>query len=177
MSKQSPIPPADGGAAPERRPEPRPIRFYGTSWVDHSRGYTPRRFALGLGAMLLAALGALALRLGYEGLRINETADWLTMLVVVAFAICSAIAFTRTWAGWNREGAGADDPSFRSIKAIGFLGLLLAYALRSGIEAPHPGNWSAAPRRRTRICSGRRAGRVPDSSAWSPNYGCALVPA
>ncbi|MCE7083195.1 hypothetical protein [Streptomyces sp. ST2-7A] len=139
MSKQPPIPPAAGGATPEERPEPRPIRFYGTSWVDHSRGYTPRRFALGLGAMILAAFGALVLRMGYEGLRINETAGWLTTLVVVAFAVCSAIAFTRTWAGWNRVGAGADDPSFRSIKAVGFLGLLLAYALRSGIEAPGEG--------------------------------------
>ncbi|MGW8848454.1 hypothetical protein ACWGNE_11785 [Streptomyces xiamenensis] len=121
-----------------QRPQPDPIRFYGTSWVDHTRGYGARRFALGLGASLLAALGILGLKLGYNGLTLSQSASWLRVLVIVAFAGCTAMAFTRAMRGWTRPqpSAGADEAAFRSIKIIGFVGILLAYALRSAVEAP-----------------------------------------
>ncbi|WP_103500661.1 MULTISPECIES: hypothetical protein [Streptomyces] len=119
-------------------PKPEPIRFYGTSWVDHSRMYTLRRFGLGLAAVSLAALGILVLRLAYSGLYIADSAAWLTMLLVVAFAICSSVAFTRTWSSYKRPVPG-DEHAFRSIKAIGFIGILLAYGIRSGMEAPGEG--------------------------------------
>lgn len=120
-----------------QRPQPDPIRFYGTSWVDHSRGYGARRFVLGLGASLLAALGVLALKLGYNGLTLSQGAAWLRVLVLVAFAGCTAVAFTRALNSWTRpRAAGEDEAAFRSIKIIGFVGILLAYALRSAVEAP-----------------------------------------
>jgi hypothetical protein len=130
----------DPRTAPEpadNRPRPESIRFYGTSWLDHSRLYGPRRFALGLGAVLLATVGALVLRLVHEGMRQAESAGWLRMLIIVAFALCSAMAFTRTWSSYTRPlDSRAEEHSFRSIKVIGFLGVLLAYAVRSAVEAP-----------------------------------------
>lgn len=120
------------------QPRPEPIRFYGTTWLDHSGGYGLRRFGLGLGAMLLAALSVLLLRLGYAGLQLSDTAGWLRMLVVVAFGLCSAMAFSRTLSSYTQPSGRSlgDDASFRSIKVIGFIGVLLAYALRSAVEAP-----------------------------------------
>lgn len=121
------------------RPEPEPIRFYGTTWVDHSGGYLMRRFALGLGAVLLAAAGALVLRLAYQGMAIAETGTVVSTLLVVAFAVCSSMAFSRTLGDYVRDpddARGPDDSSMRSVKVIGFLGVLLAYALRSAVEAP-----------------------------------------
>ena len=54
------------------------------------------------------------------------------------FAICSAIAFRKTWEGFSRRptGATAAPDSLRSLKAIGFIGVLLAYFCRSLVEAP-----------------------------------------
>ncbi|MDB1086685.1 hypothetical protein PJ985_03770 [Streptomyces sp. ACA25] len=122
---------------PTDRPQPEPIRFYGTSWVDHSRMYTLRRFALGLGAVLLTVCGVVVLRVAYAGLQVSDAAAWLNIMAVVAFAICSSMAFTRTWSSYVRPMRGrADELSFRSIKVIGFLGVLLAYAMRSAYEAP-----------------------------------------
>lgn len=138
MSQQPPPRPAPADEPDEDLPQPEPIRFYGTSWVDRSRFYTLRRFGLGLGAVILASLGVLVLRFTYEGLYIADAASWLTMLLVLAFAICSSIAFTRTWSSYKRPVPG-DEHAFRSIKAVGFIGLLLAYGLRSGLEAPGEG--------------------------------------
>lgn len=119
------------------RPQPEPIRFYKTSWVDHSAGYLLRRFGLGLAAALLATVGAFGLWLGYGGLRISESAGWLRALVVAAFVLCSAMAYVRTWGGYARPADGSlDESAFRSIKVIGFVGVLLAYAVRSAVEAP-----------------------------------------
>ncbi|MCF6523704.1 hypothetical protein [Streptomyces sp. JJ36] len=126
-----------------RHPRPQPIRFYGTTWVDHSGGYAARRLGLGLGALALAAAGAFVLRLAYEGLALSDVGSWANILIVVAFALCSSMAFTRTLSGFTR---GPEDPqtaedaarerSMRSILLIGFIGVLLAYALRSLVEAP-----------------------------------------
>ncbi|MCI0387089.1 hypothetical protein [Streptomyces sp. CNQ085] len=119
------------------RPEPEPIRFYGTTWVDHSGGYLPRRIVLGLGALLLAAAGAWVLRLVYEG---STFADGgvIGVLLVVALALASSMAFSRTLTDYTREPGEdrPDDAAMRPVKAIGFLGVLLAYAARSLVEAP-----------------------------------------
>ncbi|NLU68111.1 hypothetical protein [Streptomyces sp. HNM0574] len=123
----------------KQAPEPEPIRFYGTTWVDHSGGYPLRRLGLGLGALAAAVAGAFVLRLAYDGLAIADVGSWVTVLVVVAFAVCSSLAFSRTLGGYLRrddDGAAAADSSLRSVKAIGFIGVLAAYALRTVVEAP-----------------------------------------
>ncbi|PJE96274.1 hypothetical protein CUT44_17200 [Streptomyces carminius] len=123
------------------RPEPEPIRFYGTTWVDHSGGYHVRRIALALGALVLAAAGAWVLRLAYEGSTLTEGGSVLGTLLVVAFALSCSMAFSRTLTNYTRDPADPavrdrPDVSMRSIKVVGFLGVLLAYALRSLVEAP-----------------------------------------
>ncbi|MGK5450122.1 hypothetical protein [Streptomyces radiopugnans] len=119
------------------RPEPEPIRFYGTTWVDHSGGYLLRRIALGLGALLLAAAGAWTLRLAYEGSTFAG-GGVIGVLLVVALGLSSSMAFSRTLTDYTREPgeARSDDAAMRPIKMIGFLGVLLAYAARSLVEAP-----------------------------------------
>lgn len=124
-------------------PAPEPIRFYGTSWVDHSGGYLARRAGLALGALALAALGAFVLRLAYAGFAAGGaggTGSTVNLLLVVAFAVCSSIGFARTLNGYRRRPDGTRDEarerSMRSILAVGFLGVLLAYAARTLLEAP-----------------------------------------
>ncbi|HET6634431.1 MAG TPA: hypothetical protein VFH77_05320 [Streptomyces sp.] len=121
-------------------PAPEPIRFYGTTWVDHSGGYAARRAGLVLAALALAALGALVLRLAYLGFAAGETGDTVNMLLVVAFAVCSSVGFTRTLNRYRRRPDGTEDEarerSMRSILVVGFLGVLLAYAARTLVEAP-----------------------------------------
>lgn len=122
-----------------RSPRPEPIRFYGTCWVDHSSGYLLRRIGLGVGALVAAVAGAMVLRLSYQGLFIAEVSGWMKMLVIVAFAVCSALAFSRTLSSYTRgpeSGSTAPDSSMRSVKAVGFIGVLFAYAVRTAVEAP-----------------------------------------
>ncbi|ARZ68634.1 hypothetical protein M1P56_31730 [Streptomyces sp. HU2014] len=121
-------------------PQPEPIRFFGTTWVNHDGGYALRRVGAGLGALAAAAAGAFVLRFGYEGLAVAEVGSLVNMLVVVAFAVCSALAFRRTWERFTGRSAGPADPaaerSTQSMMMIGFIGSLLAYALRTLTEAP-----------------------------------------
>ncbi|MEU5430886.1 hypothetical protein AB0H73_35510 [Streptomyces olivoreticuli] len=121
-------------------PRPEAIRFFGTTWVDHDGGYALRRVGAGLGALVTAAAGALVLRFGYEGLTIAKVGNLVNILVVVAFAVCSALAFRRTWEGFSRRPDPAGDAgaerSMQSMLLIGFIGSLLAYALRTLTEAP-----------------------------------------
>ncbi|MFF8291215.1 hypothetical protein ACF068_18580 [Streptomyces sp. NPDC016309] len=118
-------------------PRPEPLRFFGTTWVGHDGGYGLRRAGVAVGSLAAAAAGALVLRFAYEGLTVAEVGGFVNALVVVMFAVCTAIAFSRTWQGFTRRPA---DPSreeaLRSLKAIGFLGSLLAYSVRSLVEAP-----------------------------------------
>ncbi|WP_052847115.1 hypothetical protein [Streptomyces avicenniae] len=134
MSKSARQPASDA----DREPAPDPLRFYGTTWVDHSGGYALRRVLLTLGAAVLTLLGILLLWLSVIALTGTDTASWLRSLVILALVLCTAIAFTRAWSGYTRpRPAGATDESaFRSIKIVGFVGLLLAYAMRSVVEAP-----------------------------------------
>ncbi|GGR44433.1 hypothetical protein ACH4U6_34235 [Streptomyces netropsis] len=124
-------------------PQPEPIRFFGTTWVDHDGGYALRRAGVAVGALVAAAAGAFVLRFGYEGLAVAEVGNVVNMLVVVAFAVCSALAFRRTYEGFQRRPDPAADPaaekSMRSILMIGFIGSLLAYFFRALREAPGEG--------------------------------------
>ncbi|MGA5132480.1 EamA/RhaT family transporter [Streptomyces olivoreticuli] len=121
-------------------PRPEPIRFFGTTWVDHDGGYALRRVGAGLGALVAAAAGALVLRFGYEGLTIAKVGNLVNILVAVAFAVCTALAFRRTWEGFSRRpdpaGDASAERSMQSMLLIGFIGSLLAYALRTLTEAP-----------------------------------------
>lgn len=121
-------------------PLPEPIRFFGTTWLHHDGGYALRRTGVGLGALLAAAAGAFVLRFGYEGLTIAKVGSLVNVLVVVGFAVCSALAFRRTWEGFVRRRDPAADPaaerSIQNLLLIGFVGTLLAYAVRCLVEAP-----------------------------------------
>ncbi|TQK52688.1 hypothetical protein FBY35_3135 [Streptomyces sp. SLBN-118] len=130
MSEQ--IQNTDGGG-----PQPEPIRFFGTTWVGHDGGYGPRRAAVAAGSLVAALAGCLVLRFAYQGLAIADIGGFVNVLVVVMFAICSAVAFRKTWEGFSRRPTGSvgEDP-LRSLKAIGFVGVLLAYFFRSLAEAP-----------------------------------------
>ncbi len=121
-------------------PVPEPIRFYGTSWVDHSGGYLARRAGLAMGTLALAACGAFVLRVAYAGFAAGGTGGTVNTLLVVAFAVCSSIGFMRTLNRYRRRPDGTEDEarerSMRSILVVGFIGILLAYAARTLVEAP-----------------------------------------
>ncbi|MER8045724.1 hypothetical protein [Streptomyces sp. NPDC094032] len=118
-------------------PQPEEIRFFGTSWVDHSDGYALRRAGVAVGSLLAAVAGCFVLRFAYQGLVIAEVGGFVNMLVVVMFAVCSAIAFRKAWEGFGRRPADqAREDSLRTLKLIGFIGTLLAYFVRSFTEAP-----------------------------------------
>ncbi|MET9420893.1 hypothetical protein ABZY06_09180 [Streptomyces sp. NPDC006540] len=132
MSEQSENTTASGGG-----PEPEPIRFFGTTWVGHDGGYGLRRAGVAAGSLITAFAAALLLRLAYQGLAIAEVGSFVNVIVVVMFAVCSAIAFRKTWEGFSRrpDGSSSED-ALRSLKMIGFIGSLIAYALRCLGEAP-----------------------------------------
>lgn len=118
-------------------PQPEPIRFFGTTWVGHDGGYGLRRAGVAAGALAAAVAGCLVLRFAYQGLAIADVGGFVNTLVVVMFAICSAVAFRKTWEGFTRLPTGsATEDSLRSLKAIGFVGSLLAYFFRTLTEAP-----------------------------------------
>ncbi|MFG2681888.1 EamA/RhaT family transporter [Streptomyces sp. NPDC048392] len=117
-------------------PRPEPLRFYGTTWVDHDHGYTARRAGLAVASLAAAAAACFVLRVAYQGLQIADIGSFVSLLMVVMFAICSALAFRHTWSGFT----GRPDPdrqaSLRGLLAIGFVGSLLAYFFRTFTEAP-----------------------------------------
>ncbi|MFH8369037.1 hypothetical protein [Streptomyces sp. NPDC018031] len=121
-------------------PQPEPLRFFGTTWVHHDGGYAARRVAVAAGSLAAAAAGALVLRFAVQGVTIAEAGGLVNTLLVAAFAICSALAFRRTWTGFRQRpeplADEAAEKSMRSIRAIGFVGVLLAYFVRSLTEAP-----------------------------------------
>ncbi|CAL9302758.1 EamA/RhaT family transporter [Streptomyces olindensis] len=128
---------ADNGTpAPATAPHPEPIRFFGTTWVDHDNGYTARRIAVAVGSLAAAAVSCLVLRLAYQGLQIAAIGGFVTLLMVAMFAICSAMAFRHTWDGFTRRPDPDRQASLRGLLTIGFVGSLLAYFFRSLTEAP-----------------------------------------
>lgn len=118
-------------------PQPEPLRFFGTTWLGHDGGYGLRRAGVAVGSLAAAAAGAFVLRLAHQGLAIAQIGGFVNGLVVVMFAVCTAIAFRKTWEGFTRRPV---DPSredaLRGLKAVGFVGSLLAYFCRSLVEAP-----------------------------------------
>ncbi|MGW6570369.1 hypothetical protein [Streptomyces sp. NPDC054975] len=129
--------PSSSTAGAPAGPQPEEIRFFGTTWVEHDGRYGLRRVGVALGALVAAAAGCFVLRFAYQGLEIAEVGGFVNMLVVLMFAICSAIAFRKTWEGFVRRPADqAREDSMRSLKMIGFIGSLLAYFFRCFVEAP-----------------------------------------
>ncbi|MFI6878755.1 EamA/RhaT family transporter [Streptomyces sp. NPDC050400] len=117
-------------------PRPEEIRFFGTTWVDHSGNYALRRAAVCVGALVAAAAGCFVLRFAYEGLAVADVGSFVNILVVAMFAICSALAFTRTWGAFSERPDAEKQASLRGFLMIGFVGVLLAWALRCLTEAP-----------------------------------------
>lgn len=139
---QTPVEPAAEAEAPAQQPvptgpEPEPIRFFGTTWVNHDGGYGLRRIAAAVVALAVAVVGAFLLRFSYEGLEIGNVGPFLSISVVVLFAIASSIAFAKTWDSFSRRQApSSDETALKGLKAIGFIGSLIAYFLRCFVEAP-----------------------------------------
>ncbi|OIJ85632.1 hypothetical protein [Streptomyces monashensis] len=122
---------ADGGG-----PRPEPLRFFGTSWVNHDDGYAARRAGVAAGSLAAAVASCLVLRFAYDGIRIADTGAFVTVLIIAMFAICSALAFRNTWEGFGKRHDPQRQASLRGLLAIGFVGSLLAYFFRSLTEAP-----------------------------------------
>ncbi|PCG81203.1 hypothetical protein CIB93_36660 [Streptomyces sp. WZ.A104] len=126
-----------GGAPTPPGPQPEPIRFFGTTWVEHDGGYGLRRAGVAAGSLAAAVAACFVLRFAFQGLEIAEVGNLVGMLVIVMFAICSAIAFRKTWEGFRaRPKDPAREDALRGLKSIGFIGSLLAYFVRSLVEAP-----------------------------------------
>ncbi|WP_374684320.1 hypothetical protein [Streptomyces sp. ODS05-4] len=143
MSDQTPdrdhptTPAAGDPATTPAGPRPEPLRFFGTTWVEHDGGYGLRRTAVAVGSLAAAVAGAFLLRFAYQGLALAEVGGFVDGLLVVMFAVCTTIAFRKTWEGFTRRPADpAREDALRSLKLIGFIGSLLAYFLRSLAEAP-----------------------------------------
>ncbi|MFD7341981.1 hypothetical protein ACFV98_39360 [Streptomyces violascens] len=128
-------PESKGGSA--AGPQPEPIRFFGTTWVDHDNGYGLRRVGAAIGSLVAAVAACFVLRFAYEGLQLSDTGGFVNILVVVMFAICSALAFRKTWDAFSTRPSDPEaDRSLQGLKAIGFIGSLLAYFFRTFTEAP-----------------------------------------
>ncbi|WP_333764633.1 EamA/RhaT family transporter [Streptomyces sp. IBSBF 2390] len=125
-----------GETAPTSGPRPEPLRFFGTSWVNHDAGYAARRAGVAAGSLVAAAASCLVLRFAYEGIAIADTGSFVTVLIIAMFAICSALAFRNTWEGFGSRHDPGRQASLRGLLAIGFVGSLLAYFFRSLTEAP-----------------------------------------
>ncbi|MBV2354589.1 EamA/RhaT family transporter [Streptomyces sp. J2-1] len=152
----------------ETGPRPEPLRFFGTSWVNHDHGYAARRAGVAVGALAAAAVSCLVLRFAYQGLRIADTGTFVVALVVVMFAVCTALAFRTTWQNFSQRPDPARQASLRGLLAIGFVGSLLAHALRCATEAPgerlHRAEYDEARAhhaRRTTRRTGNPAKRTP----------------
>ncbi|MET8170516.1 EamA/RhaT family transporter [Streptomyces sp. NPDC005329] len=120
-------------------PRPEPLRFFGTTWVDHDpgyRGYAARRVAAAVGSLAAVVASCLVLRFAYEGIAIADLGSFVTVLVVVMFAVCTALAFRHTWEGFTKRPDPDRQASLRGLLAVGFVGSLLAYFFRALTEAP-----------------------------------------
>jgi hypothetical protein len=117
-------------------PTPEPLRFFGTTWVNHDNGYPLRRIAVAAGSLALAVAACLVLRFAYDGLRIADIGNLVTVLVTVMFAVCSALAFGHTWDSFRKRPDPDRQASLRGLLTVGFIGSLFAYFVRSLTEAP-----------------------------------------
>ncbi|MEV7441155.1 hypothetical protein AB0O22_08380 [Streptomyces sp. NPDC091204] len=150
-------------------PEPEPIPFFGTTWVNHDGGYALRRAGVAIGSLVTAVAAALLLRLSYEGLEIGNVGPFLSISVVVLFAITSAIAFVKTWDSFSRRPApSSDEAALKGLKAIGFIGSLIAYFLRCLGEAPGEKLRRAEYERARADFARRRSSRTGNPAARRP---------
>lgn len=138
--QQSPEPqgrptPSTAGATPAG-PRPEPIRFFGTTWLNHDGNYPARRAGVTAGSLVAVVASGLVLRLAYEGLQPAAVGGFVSILIVIMFAICSALAFGHTWGSYTKRPDPARQSSLRGLLTIGFVGSLTAYFLRSLKEAP-----------------------------------------
>ncbi|MFF5334828.1 hypothetical protein [Streptomyces sp. NPDC013181] len=126
-----------GAAATPQGPQPEPLRFFGTTWLHHDGHYGLRRAGAAVGSLAAAVASCFVLRFAFQGLEIADIGGFVGVLVVAMFAICSAIAFRKTWEGFgSRPADPAREENLRGLKAIGFVGSLLAYFFRTFTEAP-----------------------------------------
>ncbi|WP_432033464.1 EamA/RhaT family transporter [Streptomyces antibioticus] len=125
----------DTPAGPEG-PRPEPLRFFGTTWVDHDGGYALRRAGVAVGALAATTAACLVLRFAYQGLAVADIGGFVNLLVVVMFAVCSALAFRTTWEGFSKRPDPDRQASLRGLLTIGFVGTLVAYFFRALTEAP-----------------------------------------
>lgn len=143
-------------------PAPEAIRWFGTTWLDHDRGYAWRRTAAAAGSLLAAAAAAFVLRLGFQGLADAKIGTFVTVLAFCGVAVCSVLAFQRTWKSFTARRPAGQANDNQSLYAVGFIGALLAYFVRSLTEAPgealHRSEYEAA---RARQASRRSTGAKP----------------
>lgn len=171
---QTPAEPADEAQAQTSAPaatgpEPEPIRFFGTTWVNHDGGYALRRVGMAVAALVVAVAGAFVLRFSYEGLEIGNVGAFLSISVVVLFAIASSIAFAKTWDSFSRRQApSSDETALKGLKAIGFIGSLIAYFLRCFVEAPGEKLRRAEYERAAAEFARRRSSRTGNPAARRP---------
>ncbi|MFF9774851.1 EamA/RhaT family transporter [Streptomyces sp. NPDC013978] len=132
---QAPRASSTAGATPAG-PRPEPIRFFGTTWLNHDGNYPARRAGVTVGSLAAVIVSGLVLRLAYEGLQLAAVGGFVSIVVLIMFAICSALAFGHTWGSYTKRPDPARQSSLRGLLTIGFLGSLAAYFLRSLKEAP-----------------------------------------
>ncbi|MFB6811980.1 hypothetical protein [Streptomyces sp. NPDC056387] len=165
---QTPAEPAARPAA-AAGPQPEPIKFFGTTWVNHDGTYALRRVGMAAASLVTAVAAAMLLRLSYEGLEIGNVGPFLSISVVVLFAIASSIAFAKTWDSFKRRPApSSDEAALKGLKTIGFIGSLIAYFLRCFAEAPGERLRRAEYERATAEFARRRSTRTGNPAARRP---------
>ena len=166
---ETPAGSSGGGAAQGGGPRPEPLRFFGTSWVNHDDGYAARRAGVAVGSLVAAVVSCLILRFAYEGIQIAGTESFVTVPITAMFAICSALAFRNTWEGFGKRHDPQRQVSLRGLLAIGFVGSLLAYFFRSLTEAPgeklHREEYEAALKQHEKRTT-RRTGNPSKRPEW-----------
>ncbi|WP_405710620.1 hypothetical protein OG264_17610 [Streptomyces xanthophaeus] len=161
--------PAEPAPAAPAVPEPEPIRFFGTTWLRRDGHYMLRRVGAALGSLLGATASAYLLRFAYEGMEIGNVGPFLSISVVVLFAIASSIAFAKTWESFSRRPApSSDEAALKGLKAIGFIGSLIAYFIRCFFEAPGEGLRRAEYERARAEFARRRSSRTGNPAARRP---------
>ncbi|MFI8457233.1 hypothetical protein [Kitasatospora sp. NPDC085464] len=182
MSEQPPTPAPEAAGAPVAAaapravggPEPEPIRWFGTSWLNRDGGYWLRRVAVSFGALVATAAVVLLLRFGVEGIALSDNGTFVNGLLTVAIAVCSMMSVRRTWklltegkdqlTGWM-----AEDKSLGAVWLIGSAGALAAYFARSLVEAPGEAVQRASYQRAVARYEKRRAGRSGRPSDAPPS--------
>jgi hypothetical protein len=125
-------------------PAPTPLRWFGTTWVDRGPDYWLRRVAVSVGALAAVAAGAFLMRLAVQGVVVAGTGTFVELLLVLAVGVCSCVAALRTWHVLTRgkeslTGWMADEKQLGVMLAVGFVGSLASYFVRSLVEAPGEG--------------------------------------